>query len=378
MIRPIPLARVLLSLLTALTCASVVFGQGASGTITGTVSDETGAVMPGANVVIRNEETGVARELVTGEGGRFRAPDLAPGPYSVTAAMTGFTTVARRGIVLTVGREAVVDIALTVGTLQDVITVVGEAPTVDTRSSSTGGLISQEQIENLPLNGRSFIELANLTPGVQLTDNGGRSTSTGFGRSSASTDRATPQNLFTIDGTMMNDQFNQAGSASGNVLGVEAVGEFQVLTNSFSAEFGRHTGAVINAVTKTGTNNFRGSLFEFHRGDKLDSRGWESKPDDLSKPDFKRNQFGFSAGGRSLRKDVLLRHLRRPARNAGHRPRRSTSSRRRSARRRRRAVAAVPRLVPRCRTDRARRQARRVHPPGQPRDGRGLRGGARR
>jgi Carboxypeptidase regulatory-like domain/TonB-dependent Receptor Plug Domain len=288
-------------MILGLAAASIAQG---TGTISGAVTDSTNAVLPGVAVVVRNVETGQAREVITDVRGRYAAPNLLPGPYEVSAALTGFSSVTRSGIRITVGREAVVDIALNVGVLQDQITVVGEAPTVDVRSASTGGLISQEQIAGLPLNGRSFIELANLTPGVQLTDNGGRSTSTGFGAKLSVNGSRYTANLFTIDGTTLNDQFNQAGSASGNVLGVEAVGEFQVLTNSFSAEFGRHTGAVINAVTKSGTNNFRGSLFEFHRGDKLNSRGYFDRIDQ-EKPDFKRNQLGFSAGG-PIRKDRLF------------------------------------------------------------------------
>jgi outer membrane receptor protein involved in Fe transport len=281
--------------------SAAAWAQGASGAITGVVSDETGAVLPGATVTVRNEDTGVSRELVTGEGGRFRAADLPPGPYAVTATLSGFGTLARRGIVLTVGREAVVDLALKVGGIKDVITVVGEASSVDTRTSSTGGLINESQIKNLPLNGRSFIELANLTAGVQLTPQGGRSTSTGFGMKISVNGSRYTQNLFTLDGTMMNDQFNQAGSASGNMLGVEAVREFQVLTNSFSAEYGRHTGGVINAATKTGTNAFHGSVFEFHRNQALDANRWEAKLNHLPKPDFIRNQFGFSSGGPVIR-----------------------------------------------------------------------------
>jgi Carboxypeptidase regulatory-like domain/TonB-dependent Receptor Plug Domain len=280
-----------------------VLAQG-TGTISGTISDATSGVLPGATVVVKNTETGQTREVVTDLRGHYSAPNLAPGPYEVIASLTGFGAVTRSGVRLTVGRDAIVDIALTVGTLQDAITVVGEAPTVDMRSSSTGALISQEQIAGLPLNGRSFIELANLTPGVQLTDNGGRSTSTGFGAKLSVNGSRYTANLFTIDGTALNDQFNQAGSASGNVLGVEAIGEFQVLTNSFSAEFGRHTGAVINAVTKSGTNSFRGSLFEFHRGDNLNSRGYFDSPD-REKPDFKRNQLGFSVGA-PIKKDRLF------------------------------------------------------------------------
>ena len=285
---------------------SLALAQGASGTITGTVTDESGAVLPGVTVTIRNDETGAARELVTGAEGRFTGPNLQPGPYTITAALEGFATVERSGIRLTVGREAVVDFRLKVGALTDVVNVVGEAATIDTRTSSTGALISEEQIRNLPLNGRSFIELATITPGVQLTASGGRSTSTGFGQKISVNGARYTQNLFTLDGTMMNDQFNQAGSATGNMLGVEAIREFQVLTNSFSAEYGRHTGAVINAATKSGTNSFRGSLFEFHRNESLDANRWEAEENGLSKPDFMRNQFGFSAGGPVLRERTFF------------------------------------------------------------------------
>jgi hypothetical protein len=274
-----------------------VLAQGAGGTIAGTVTDETGGAVPGATVTIRNTDTAAARELLTGPDGRYTATNLAPGPYTITATLTGFTSVERSGIRLTVGREIVVDIGLRVGGLQDVVTVVGEAAAVDTRTSSTGSLIAEEQIKNLPLNGRSYIELATLTPGVQLTTTGGRSTSTGFGQKISVHGARYTQNLFTLDGTMMNDQFNQSGSATGNMLGVEAIREFQVLTNSFSAEYGRHTGAVVNAATKTGTNAFHGSLFEFHRNQSLDANRWEAEQNDLSKPDFMRNQFGVSAGG---------------------------------------------------------------------------------
>ncbi|MDO8678560.1 MAG: TonB-dependent receptor [Acidobacteriota bacterium] len=290
-------------LVMILALAPVGYAQG-TGSISGTIKDTTDAVLPGAAVIIKQTDTGLTREVISDVRGRYTAPNLPPGPYEVTATLTGFGAMTRSGVRLTVGRDAIVDLALTIGTLQDQVTVVGEAPTVDTRSASTGALISQEQIASLPLNGRSFIELANLTPGVQLTDNGGRSTSTGFGAKLSVNGSRYTANLFTIDGTALNDQFNQAGSASGNVLGVEAIAEFQVLTNSFSAEFGRHTGAVVNAVTKSGTNAFRGSLFEFHRGDRLNSRGYFD-PTDRAKPDFKRNQLGFSAGG-PVRKDRLF------------------------------------------------------------------------
>jgi Carboxypeptidase regulatory-like domain/TonB dependent receptor-like, beta-barrel/TonB-dependent Receptor Plug Domain len=290
-----------LALLLTLVFSASAHAQ-SRGTISGTASDGTGAVLPGVTVVVTNTDTGVARTLMTDERGRFTAPDLAPGPYSVKGTVEGFTTVVRSGITLAVGQDAIVNLPLKIGQMSDEVTVVGEARTVETKSSSTGGLISTAQIEGLPLNGRSFVELANLTPGVQLTPSGGTSTSTGFGAKLSVNGSRYTANLFTLDGTNLNDEYSQAGSASGNVLGVEAVREFQVLTNSFSAEYGHHTGGIINAATKSGTNAIHGSLFEFHRNDSLDSKNYF----DDDKPPFTRNQFGFSLGGPIVRNKTFF------------------------------------------------------------------------
>jgi hypothetical protein len=269
--------------------------QGANAALSGSVRDETGAVLPGAAVAIRNVDTSLRREVVTDARGYFTAANLPPGIYEVTVTLSGFAKLQRSGIRLTVGQETVVNLVQSVRAMAEQVEVAGESPMVDTTTGSTGTLISEEQITGLPLNGRSFIELATLTPGVQLTQVGGRTTSTGFGVKLSVNGARYTQNLFTLDGTMLNDQFNQAGSASGNVLGVEAIREFRVLTNSFSAEYGRHTGGVINAATKSGTNAFHGSAFEFHRNDALDSRNFFDLPG--NDPDFTRNQFGFSLGG---------------------------------------------------------------------------------
>jgi hypothetical protein len=281
------------AVLVALGGAAPAHAQSTGGTMSGTLRDSTGAVLPGVSVVVTNTDTSLVRTVVTDGGGRYIVSDLVPGPYSVTATLEGFSSIVRRGITLTVGRDAVVDLELLLGKVSDQVTVVGEARSVDTRSASTGGLISTGQIEGLPLNGRSFVELANLTPGVQMTQTGGQSTSTGLGAKLSVNGSRYTANLFTLDGTNLNDQFSQAGSASGNVLGVEAVREFQVLTNSFSAEYGHHTGGIINAATKSGTNTVHGSLFEFHRDDAFDAKNYF----DAVKPPFKRNQFGFSLGG---------------------------------------------------------------------------------
>jgi hypothetical protein len=288
-----PLSRILACFLTLAATLAPLHAQSTGGTLAGTVKDSTGAVLPGVTVVVVNTDTSFTRTVVTDAGGRYVAPDLLPGPYSIKATLEGFTTVLRRGITLTVGRDAIADVELSLGTLSDQVTVVAEAKTVDTRTASTGGLINTAQIEGLPLNGRSFVELANLTPGVQLTQTGGQSTSTGLGAKLSVNGSRYTSNLFTLDGTNLNDQFSQAGSASGNVLGVEAVREFQVLTNSFSAEYGHHTGGIINAATKAGTNSLHGSLFEFHRDDAFDAKNFF----DAAKPPFARNQFGYSVGG---------------------------------------------------------------------------------
>jgi hypothetical protein len=288
---------ILICLVALSTAVAPLHAQSTGGSLSGTIKDATGAVIPGVTVVVTNTDTSLTRTVVTDGSGRYLAPDLQPGPYSVKGTLEGFSTVVRSGITLSVGRDAVVDLELALGSVSDQVTVVAEASTVDTRTSSTGGLISTGQIEGLPLNGRSFVELANLTPGVQLTQTGGQSTSTGLGAKLSVNGSRYTANLFTLDGTNLNDQFSQAGSASGNVLGVEAVREFQVLTNSFSAEYGHHTGGIINAATKSGTNAVHGSVFEFHRDDAFDTKNYF----DAVKPPFTRNQFGYSLGGPIVR-----------------------------------------------------------------------------
>jgi hypothetical protein len=267
--------------------------QAATGTIVGTVTDQTGAALPGVAVTVTNTETSLARNLVTDASGRYAAPNLAPGPYFIKATLQGFETVLRSGVTLTVGREAVVDLTMKVGELKSEVTVVADASTVETKTSSTGSVITGGQIEGIPLNGRSYVELTSLTPGVLIDQTGNQSTSNGFGVKLAINGARYTSNLFTLDGTSMNDEYNQAGSASGNLLGVDSIREFQVLTNSFSAEFGHHTGGIVNAATKSGANTFHGSAFEFHRDSAMDARNFF----DVVPAEFQRNQFGASLGG---------------------------------------------------------------------------------
>ena len=276
--------------------------QTATGTIVGTVTDDTGAALPGVAVVVTNADTSLTRNLVSDANGRYAAPNLPPGPYFIKATLQGFETVLRSGVTLTVGREAVVDLRMKIGSLQSVVTVVAEASTVETKTSSTGSVITGGQIQGIPLNGRSYVELTSLTPGVLIDQTGNQSTSNGFGVKLAVNGARYTSNLFTLDGTSMNDEYNQAGSASGNLLGVDSIREFQVLTNSFSAEYGHHTGGIVNAATKSGANTFHGSAFEFHRNSHLDAKNFF----DTTSPEFQRNQFGASLGGPIVKNETFF------------------------------------------------------------------------
>jgi hypothetical protein len=289
----------------AFSSSCLLFGQTTGGSISGEVKDETGAVIQGAGITVTNVDTGIARSATTDASGRYRVQNLAVGSYQVDASFSGFKTVSRRGITLTVGQAADVDITMEVGAVAERVEVTGEAPLVDTSTAVLGGLVEQKAIQDLPLNGRSFLELATLQAGTVNAVTGGRSESQGYGQKISISGGRFTSNLFLIDGTVMNDAYNSAGgSADGVAAGVETVREFKVITNSYSAEYGQHTGGVINAVTRGGTNELHGSVYEFLRNDNLDAFRWEDKgrvSGDPVKPEFRRNQFGASIGGPIIR-----------------------------------------------------------------------------
>ena len=275
--------------------SQLVLAQGTTGTISGVVRDATSAVIPGATVTVMNVDTGITRTVSTDDRGRYHAPNLTLGNYEVQAQLSGFQTGLRSGIRLTVGQEAVVNFTLQVGDVTESVEVVGEAPLVDTTSSAVTGLVDDRTIRDLPLNGRSFDQLVLLQAGAlgarRATDPG----SFLGGGSKISISGARPQqNSFLLDGSDVNDPRNaMPGSVAGVLLGVETVREFRVLTNSYSAEFGRAAGGTITAVTRSGTNELHGTVFEFHRNDDLDARNFF----DDEVPPFVRNQYGFTAGG---------------------------------------------------------------------------------
>src|SRR6266540_647956 len=276
--------------------------QNVSATIHGTVTDDGGAVLPGVQVTVRNVGTGAVHERVTDGGGSYALPLLPPGEYEVHFALFGFQGVARRGIRLTVGQDAVVSVKLQIGQRSEELVVQANASDVNLTSGAVSGLVGEQQIRELPLNGRSFQQLALLQPGVNAALAAGNDVIGGRTPKISINGARPEQNNFLLDGTDINNVYNKTpGSVGGVLLGVEGVLEFQVLTNAYSAEFGRSAGGVINAVTRSGQNRFTGSLFEFHRNSAFDAKNFFD-PADKEIPAFKRNQFGGAVGG-PIRKD---------------------------------------------------------------------------
>src|SRR5712692_6599103 len=293
------------TLLLALVVPRVARAQATTGTISGTVTDESKAVLPGVTVVVRNTETGAARPLVTDERGTFRALNLTPGIYSLTAYLQGFTTARRENLTLEIGRDVNADLSLKVGAVSEQVTVQGAATNVELSSSVAGGVVSTTQIAELPLNGRSFMQLATLQPGVTVSRATSRDFTGGFGSTQVSIGGARPEMTgYLLEGTNIADISDKAPSSmAGVLLGVDAVKEFSVQTHDYSAEFGRAAGGVISAVTRSGTNSLHGTVFEFLRNSSMDARNFFDPPG--SPPPFTRNQFGGTAGGPIVRNKLF-------------------------------------------------------------------------
>jgi hypothetical protein len=269
--------------------------QVTTATLAGVVRDETGAVLPNAVVSVTSEDTGAARSATTDSAGRYLIPGLAPGPYTRRVSLEGFATNERTGVVLTVGEQASGSITLRVGPTSDTVSVVGGPTLVELRSAALSGFVAEAKIENLPLNGRNFVTLATLQPGVSVFLDRPQTNNTG-GLALHVNGAPARSNSYLLDGANLRS-FYGVGimTAAETSLGVETVQEFRVVTNGFSADYGRSMGGVINVVTKAGSNELHGSGFGFHRNSALDARNFFDPPS--GPPDFHRNQFGFSVGG---------------------------------------------------------------------------------
>jgi len=291
-------------LLVCLGPSALTFAQLAGGTISGTVTDTSGGALPNAAITLLNQATGVTRNLLTNQSGFFSAPNLLPGPYQVTASVGGFATFVEK-LELKVGAEAVVSIQLKLGELTERVVVDAGAPKIDQATSKLSATVEAKTIRELPLNGRDWTMLATLEPTIHTIDtqsasslgNTGR-VNRGWGTQLTVAGARPQQNNYRLDGISINDYSGGGpGNNPGANLGVEAIEEYSVVSANPSAEYGKTSGGVFNAITRSGTNEYHGSVYEFFRNSALDAANFIDNETLTPKPPFTRNQFGVSLGG---------------------------------------------------------------------------------
>ncbi|MGI9165921.1 MAG: TonB-dependent receptor domain-containing protein [Pyrinomonadaceae bacterium] len=285
-------------------CLAISAAAQTDSTITGDIKDSNGAVLVGVQVTAKHLDTGLTRVTTSEKEGRFVFPGLPVGLYQLHAELTGFEPLGFPNVRLTVNETTAVALVMKVAGLSAAVDVDSGEVLVNTQTPELSYLVGEQAIRELPLNGRNYTDLALLQPGVigYSHRDGGSVVAHGLGISINGQDPRS--NVYLLDGTPQNDFTNgPAGSAAGTVLGVETIREFRVEANSYGAEFGRNAGGQINAISKSGTNEFHGSLYEFHRNDNFDARNFF---DGVKKPEFKRNQFGGSIGGPLHRDKTFL------------------------------------------------------------------------
>src|SRR6266404_7928744 len=248
------------------TFSSAARGQVTGATLSGLLTDEQGGPVPEAKVKIKNLGTGVTREVETNSDGLYSAPNLIPGNYDVTVSAKGFQNVVQKAVTLTVGAQQALNISLKVGSINQTIEVNAALPNVQTTTSTVSATVDSITMRELPLNGRDWTSLATLEPGVSSIPNqvgtgfSANKGNRGFGNQLSNGGHRANENTYRVNGIGINDYSNGApGGASGGNLGVDGVQEFSVLTSNYTAEYGRTSGAVINAITKSGTNDFHGT-----------------------------------------------------------------------------------------------------------------------
>jgi hypothetical protein len=289
--------------------AFVILGAGTSmaqiptGSISGTVRDSTGAVVSGATVTTTNRETGLVRNMPSGNDGHYVFTNLPVGVYDVKGEMTGFQTQLQQNLTLAVGQEAIINFTLAVGAVQETVSVTAEAPLVDTTSGALGGLVNEQKVTELPLNGRSFNSLVLLETGVTVHHPVSTTSSTSIGLAFSSNGAPVRSNYMTLDGSSISSSQGITGvSVSGLMLGVDGIQEFRTINNNYPAEYGMTMGSQMLIVSKAGTNRFHGTLFEFLRNSDIQANNFFANYANQAKPAFRRNNFGGSFGG-PVRKD---------------------------------------------------------------------------
>src|SRR5438309_496554 len=281
------------------------YAQVTGATLSGTITDPSGGVIPNAQVSARNTATGVTREMTADTAGFYSLPNLLPGSYEVTVTSSGFSTARQSNLTLAVGAEQQLNFSLKVGQTSQTVEVTEAVPLVQTTSSTLTAEVESTTVRELPLNGRDWASLATLSPGVtglngevQLPfESGALRGNRGFGSQLTISGGRPTQNNYRLDGLSISDYTNGSGSVMGATLGVDAIQEFSVITGNYSAEYGRTSGGVINAISKSGTNAYHGDAYEFWRNDALDANDFFSNLAGQRLPTLRRNQFGAALGG---------------------------------------------------------------------------------
>src|SRR5258705_1457487 len=302
----------LILILFSLSFAASMYSQVTEATPSGTVTDATGAIISGAEVSIRNIPTGISKDVTVDSSGFYTAPNLPAGVYEVRVTAAGFSTALQSNLTLAVGAQQLLNFPLKIGTTTETVQVTAAAPQIELTSSTLTGQVESQTVLELPLNGRDWTSLATLHPGVnlietQMTFDTAARGNRGFGAELTISGGRTTQNNYRIDGISVNDYaISGPGSITGAALGVDAIQGFSVLTGSYSAEYGRASGGVLNAISKSGTNAFHGDVYEFLRNSKLDSRDYFNRAGNRPRPAFRRNQFGGAAGGPIIKNRTFI------------------------------------------------------------------------
>jgi carboxypeptidase family protein len=285
--------RRLVGTLMILLFATPLLAQQGTTDLRGRVVDAQGGALPGVTVTVRNQATGMFRETVSSEDGSFIASSLVPGTYEATASLQGFKKFDRKDLILEVGKTASIEIKMEVGSFEETVNVSAESPLVDVTSKEIGGNITTETLTQLPSVNGNFIGFIGLLPGIVPSIS-----TESFGSDSISVNGQDPRNNnYTVDGGNNNDDVIGQRAGMQARTPIEAIQEFQVITNQFDAEFGRTSGAVINAVTKAGTNNLHGSAFGYFQDAELTTKDYFAKKNDLRKADTRYQRWGGTVGG---------------------------------------------------------------------------------
>src|ERR1051325_235981 len=313
--RPVLVAFLVLLLSASCLLPTVVLGQSATATLSGTITDANGAVVPAASVTVLNPATGLQRQATTNDQGSFTIPLLPPSTYTVSVSGTGFAPAQVNNVVLNVGDQKALQIQLKAGDVKAQVTIDSDAETIRT-DGSVGTVINRQQIANMPLNGRTLQSLIQLTPGLVLTTNPGPATGTGSALQFSSNGQRTNSNYVMVDGVSANTGLRTlngisfaSNSGTGQAAGTTALGgtnslasldaiqEFSIQTSTFAAEFGRTPGAQISIITRGGTNEFHGSASEYFRNEAMDANDWFNNSRRLPKAKERQNLFGDVLGG---------------------------------------------------------------------------------